>query len=107
MARLVTVNEDNVVVGGAEHDTGDQVKVSDEEFSALTDAGRFTDGTLTDNGATPDDAGDEIYDAATAPAVTSTVAAAATPTKAEFDALRTDLLALRTALTGAGKPFTA
>jgi hypothetical protein len=34
---------------------------------------------------------------ADAPAVTSTVAAGATPTKAEFDALRTDYTNLRTA----------
>lgn len=34
--------------------------------------------------------------------VTSVVAAGATPTKAEFDALRVDVLALRTALVNAG-----
>lgn len=37
-----------------------------------------------------------------APAVTSTVAAGTAPTKAEFDALRADLLALQTSLRNAG-----
>jgi hypothetical protein len=35
-------------------------------------------------------------------AQTSVVAAGATPTKAEYDALRADVLALRTALSNAG-----
>ena len=34
--------------------------------------------------------------------ITSVVAAAATPTKAEYDALRADLLALRASLVNAG-----
>lgn len=107
MAHQVTVNVDNIEVGGAVYDTGAVVTVTDETYDELVAADRFNDGTLTDGGAVPDDDGDAVYAAGTAPALTSTVAAGATPTKAEFDALRADLVALQAALTGAGKPFTA
>lgn len=45
----------------------------------------------------PLNVGSQIATNADAAAATSTAAAGATPTKAEFDALRTDYLALRTA----------
>ena len=117
MARSVTVNVDNVVVGDKERDTGATVTVSNEEFAELTSAGRFTDGTLTDNGAVADD-GDDVSVQGTAvaapAALTAAAAAGATPTKAEFDALLADVTALRgkvgeliTALTGPDKPLTA
>lgn len=51
MGRLITVNVDNISVGGkGDVDTGTQVKISDSEYEALLAAGRFDDGTLTDNG---------------------------------------------------------
>lgn len=115
MARQVTVNVDNVVVDGAEHDSGDVVIISDAEFNDLTAAGRFTDGTLTDGGAHAEE-GDNVSTqgaAVAAPAaLTSAPAAGATPTKAEFDALQADVAALRTTvlnlrnnLTGTGLPL--
>lgn len=118
MGRQITVNEDNVVVGGTEHDTGDVVIISDAEFDALTSAGRFTDGTLTDGGAHAD-AGDDVSVqgaavaapaalTATAPAaLTSTVAATSPPTKTEFDALRADVVALRTTVAALVTDITA
>lgn len=105
MAHNVRVNVDDFALEDGVHNTGDVVKVSDDEFTALTSAGRFTDGDLTDQGVVPDDAGDAVYVEGTAPALTSTDAAGATPTQAEFNALRADVVALRAALIGTGKPF--
>lgn len=120
MARSITVNQDNVVVGGAEHDTGDVVTITDAEFTALTDAGRFSGGSpmLTDSGEIQNDPDDDVFAQVAGPtgliAMTSAVAAGGTPTKVEYDALRTDLINTRTyvtgvhtALTGAGKPFSS
>lgn len=118
MARSVTVNVDNVVVGGAEHDSGDVVTITNEEFADLTAAGRFTDGTLTDGGATADD-GDSVYTqgaavAAAAALTSAQITGGESPTEAEYNALQADVAALRTkvnaliaALTGAGKPLSA
>lgn len=116
MAHNVLVNVDHTVVGGAEHMSGDVVTVSDEEYDSLVADDAFTDNTLDDQGAVPDDDGDAVSTqgaAVAAPtALTSTAAAGATPTKAEFDALRTDVSNLRTTvatlitnLTGTGKPL--
>lgn len=119
MSRNVQVNtgHNNVIVDGTEYDEGASLIVSDETFSALTEAGRFTDGTMTDLGAV--EPGDDLvsvqgtYVAAPA-ALTSVVAAGANPTKAEYDALRADVAALRTtvaalasALEGVGRALAA
>ena len=122
MGRKIQVNENNVVVGGAEHDAGDELVISDAEFAGLPEA--IIDATpltptkaLSDLGASAHDEGDAVTTQVAAPAavaaLTSAVAVAA-PTKAEYDALRADLIATRTtlaavitALTGAGKPFSA
>jgi len=109
MGHNITVNEDHTEVGGTVYNDGDTLVVTDALFDDLTAADAFTDSLLTDNGEVADPGtGDAVFISTTQPNVTSTVAAGANPTKAEFDALRTDLLALRTALTGApgaGKPL--
>lgn len=113
---VVTVNKDNVVVGGAEYDTGATVVVSEEEFQALTAAGRFSGGspTLTAGAAIQEDDVTTQVAPPTAIIAMTSAAAVAAPTKAEYDALRTDvvntrtyLTALKAALTGAGKPFSS
>lgn len=115
MAHEVTVNEDNVEVGGSVYDAGAVVVVTDETYDALVAADRFSDGTLTDGAVVPDDDGDAVYTQSAspgAPAALTAVPAVAAPTKAEYDALLADVTALRgtvadliTALTGAGKPL--
>lgn len=116
MAFLVQVNQDNLAVGEGVYDNGDQVRISDEQHDQLVADGAFDGDLLTDLGAVPDDEGDEVYVQGTAvpapAALTSTVAVGATPTKAEFDALRADVVSLRgtvaallTALSGTGKPL--
>jgi hypothetical protein len=120
MGRAVTVDVDNVMIDGIEHDAGDEVVISDAEFAALTSAGRFTDGTLTDDGEVADDEGDEVTTqgavvaapvALTAVATTAMTQAAITggesPTEAEFNALRTDLVNTRTTVTALLADITA
>lgn len=124
MAHNVLVNADDVVVGGADHNTGDVVLVSDAEFTALTDAGRFTGGSpvLTDQGVVANDPTDSVFAQASGPtALIAMTSAAVTPPFADltaaataFNALRTDVINSRTyvtgvhtALTGAGKPFSS
>lgn len=118
MAHAITVLADNVIVGGAEHDTGDELTVSDAEYDALTAAGAFED-LLDDDGEVQDDDSDDLYaDASLPTAMIALTSAAATggeaPTEAEYNALRTDLVNTRTyltgvvtSLTGAGKPYGA
>ena len=61
MGRLITVNVDNISVGGkGDVDAGAQVKISDKEYDALVAAGRFSDGTLTDDGEVSLDDLDEL-----------------------------------------------
>lgn len=94
--------------------TNTVVTLSDAEFARIPST-YFSNGTLTDLGAVANP-GDNVYTQTTAPAapaaLTSAVAAGTTPTKAEYDALRADVLALSTvvtnlvnALKGAGKPL--
>lgn len=120
MGRQILVNKDDVVIDGADHNTGDVVIVSDDEFAALTAAGRFSGGSplLTDQGAHAD-SGDGVYASSVAPAapaaltntavtaLTSAAAVGGTPTKAEYDALRTDLVNTRTTLAAVQADLTA
>lgn len=106
MARSVTIAAgltQVVLPDGGSYDGGETVTLNDEQFAAIP-ADNFP-GTVIDNGFVAEP-GDEVVDAVAAPALTSTVAAGATPTKAEFDALRADVVALRTALTGPGRALT-
>jgi hypothetical protein len=109
MSRNVQVasGHNNVIIEGTEYDAGANVIVTDATFSALTDAGRFTDGTLTDLGAV--EPGDDLVSVqgsfvaapaalttTTIAAVTAANAAGGTPTAAEHNALVADVTALRT-----------
>lgn len=96
--------------------TDTTVLLTEEEFARLP-SDIFSNGTLDDLGSVAG-AGDAVSAQAAvvaAPAaVTSVVAAGAAPTKAEYDALRADVVALRTtvanllvALKGTGKPMAA
>lgn len=108
MGHNILVNEDHVDVGGTVYNTGDTLVISDDLFDQLTTAGAFTDNVLDDTGVVSDNPDDAVFVSTAQPAVTSVVAAGANPTKAEYDALRVDVLALRTALSGApgaGKPL--
>lgn len=107
MARLVTVNVNHTMVEGVEYQATDVVRVSDDEFTALTAAGRFTDLTLTDGGNVANE-GDEVYDQSAvvaAPAALTSVAPAAltsaqitggqSPTEGEYNQAQADIAALR------------
>jgi hypothetical protein len=109
MSHSVTVNSGHghTVIDGVEHQAGETVTVSTATFNALTTAGRFTDGTLTDNGVVGGSTEDGVEIQATfvaAPAaLTSSAPAALTSTapsagyvQAEATALRADVAALRT-----------
>lgn len=111
MSRKVQVQSGvkHVEIDGEEYNAGDQVVVSNGTFAALTSAGRFTDGTLTDLGDSPDVTDDVSVQGAhqaapaaltsSAPAaLTATVAATNPPTKVEFDKVVADAVALRTTL---------
>lgn len=50
MARKITVNRNNFVIGKAKYQTGNQPTISDSEYAALVSAGRVTDGSITDGG---------------------------------------------------------
>ena len=117
MAHKVTVNANNVELpDGKAYNTGDLVTLTDEQFNQIPSAA-FSGGSpvLTDSGTAPN-VDDSVYTqgthVATLGALTSAVAAGATPTKAEYDTLRADVQANRTALnavitaiTGTGKPM--
>jgi hypothetical protein len=53
MSHNITVNVDNIEIGGQIYDTGDTLEVSDNTFSNLSEAGRFITGDLTDDGLIP------------------------------------------------------
>lgn len=97
----------NVVINGVDYNAGDQVTVDSATFTALTSAGRFTDGTLTDLGPASITGNDDVFTAGVGPTLTSAAAAANPPTKVEFDKVVADLAALKAALTGSGKPFSS
>lgn len=91
------------------------VLLTDEEFARLP-SDIFTDGALDDLGGVgaPGDSVSTQAAVVAAPAALTSAVAAAAPTKGEYDALRADVVALRTtvanllvALKGAGKPMAA
>lgn len=83
--------------------SGTEVTLTDAEYARLSPTA-FTSGKLTDLGAVAEP-GDAVVTQAAAVTMASTVAAGANPTKAEFDALRTDVSNILAALKGAGKPM--
>lgn len=114
MARLVTVNVDHTMIGDVEYNEGDQVRITNEQFTAFTSAGAFDDDILTDDGNVEDE-GDEVFEqgavVAAAPAITAANPAALTavapaamtavaavgaaPDDDEYDALLADVTAVR------------
>jgi len=92
-----------------------EVILTDAEYALLSTTA-FSSGTLVDLGAQPG-TGDELYDQAgvvAAPAAITSVAltGGTPPTEAQYNALRADVVALRTtlaatlvALKGVGKPI--
>lgn len=109
MARSVTIaaGKTNVQLpDGGSYDAGKTVTLTDAQFNQINSA--LIPGTVIDNGFVA--GGDAVTTqgtdvanlaaaTATAPvALTSVVAAGANPTKAEYDALRADVVALRTTL---------
>lgn len=109
-----------IALGEGVYSAGDQTTVSDEEYAALTAAGRFAEGMVVDLGAVGPE-GDEVWDqqaaVAALGALTSTdvtaanatnpaagtytqaqitaLAVLANETKADFNALRADVEAQR------------
>lgn len=117
MSRNIRVNTKSVVIGGKVYLKGQTAIVSDADFLALQGTNRHLDGTVTDLGRVADPNNPtsvqvQAVDVALPAALTSAVAAAATPTKVEFDKVVADLAVLRativamlTSLEGPGLPM--
>lgn len=116
MARSVTIasGKTNVLLpNGGTYNAGQTVILLDREYALINQA--LIPGTIVDNGVTAgldDSVVTQATTVAAPAAITSVVAAGANPTKAEYDALRADVVALRTTvasiltnLKGTGKPM--
>ncbi len=106
MGRRVTIRAglSNIQLpDGGNYKGGDSVVLTDQQFQQIAPTALGDE--VIDAGYSADP-GDAVVAQAPSVNLTSTVAAGANPTKAEFDALRADVSAILSALKGAGRPMT-